>query len=236
MLRVNLIHLLIIMAFLNSRFLCFRVLKQLNKYEYKGRTVIRQLNTRIFMSTLVGGTRGVLHKRVKDALSGAFQGTDIEVSDSLVMPTQPQHGDYQTNIAMTLTKKLGMKPKEIADKIVNALKVDDLVSVVNITGPGFITMRLSDTYVQSQILEKAKDKTRLGIAKLETPQRVIVDFSSPNIAKEMHVVSNNMLKIFYSKSFLPNTITTNSFYDNTNTLFYTFIGPSSINYSWRFIK
>jgi arginyl-tRNA synthetase len=154
-------------------------------------------NTRLFMSTLVGGTRGALHERVKDALHGAFQGTDIEVSDTLVMPTQPQHGDYQTNIAMTLTKKLGMKPKEIADKIVAALKVDDLVSTVNITGPGFITMRLSDTYIQSQILEKAKDRTRLGITKIAAPQRVIVDFSSPNIAKEMHVVSDRLLLFIY---------------------------------------
>lgn len=179
------------MAFLNSRYLSFRVLKQLSFYEKQ-----RSVTSRLFMSTLVGGTRGALHKRVKEALEGAFQGTEIEVTDTLVMPTQPQHGDYQTNIAMTLTKKLGMKPKEIAEKIVSTLKVDDLVSVVNITGPGFITMRLSDNYLQSQILEKAKDKSRLGIAKLSSPQRVIVDFSSPNIAKEMHVVSVCLCSLF----------------------------------------
>jgi len=181
-------------------------------------------NTRLFMSTLVGGTRGALHERVKDALHGAFQGTDIEVSDTLlVMPTQPQHGDYQTNIAMTLTKKLGMKPKEIADKIVAALKVDDLVSTVNITGPGFITMRLSDTYIQSQILEKAKDRTRLGITKIAAPQRVIVDFSSPNIAKEMHVVSATILYRLLLIFVLITTI-------------FVSLGPSSIHHSRRFIE
>jgi arginyl-tRNA synthetase len=90
-----------------------------------------------------------------------------------------------------ITEKMTLE--EIADKIVAALKVDDLVSTVNITGPGFITMRLSDTYIQSQILEKAKDRTRLGITKIAAPQRVIVDFSSPNIAKEMHVVSATIL-------------------------------------------
>lgn len=183
MIRISLVFILI-MVFYNSKYICFQVKKLVTKPIHG-----RRLNAGLFMSTLVGGTRGALHKRVKQALDGAFQGTEIEVSDTLVMPTQPQHGDYQTNIAMTLTKKLGMKPKEIAEKIVSALKVDDLVSVVNITGPGFITMRLSDTYLQSQILQKAQDKSRLGIAKIASPQRVIVDFSSPNIAKEMHVVS-----------------------------------------------
>ena len=91
---------------------------------------------------------------------------------------------------MTLTKKLNMKPRAIAEKLSEALDVKDIVSIINITGPGFITMKLSETYVQNKLVDKLKDPTRLGINELKNAQRIIVDFSSPNIAKEMHVVIN----------------------------------------------
>lgn len=137
------------------------------------------------------GTRGSLHKRVEEALINAFGAGVVEITEPLVVPTQPVHGDYQSNVALTLVKKLGMKPRDIADKIAKSLQVDDMVSAVNITGPGFISMRLSESYVQQQLLNKLHDRVRLGVAPLLKPQRVIVDFSSPNIAKEMHVVSDN---------------------------------------------
>lgn len=136
-----------------------------------------------------GGTRGDLQNRVAKALDLAFGEGIVDSSTTLVVPTQPIHGDYQSNVAMSLTNKLKMKPRMIADKIVEALKVDDIVSTINITGPGFITMKLSDEYIQIQLAEKFNDQHRLGIKKLSNPQRIIVDFSSPNIAKEMHVVS-----------------------------------------------
>ncbi len=140
--------------------------------------------------TSFGGTRGDLQERVAIALDTAFGKNTVDSSDTLVVPTQPIHGDYQSNIAMALTKNLSMKPKVIAEKIVEALKVDDMVSLVNITGPGFITLKLSEDYVQRQLSHKLRDPNRLGVSRLKNPQRIIVDFSSPNIAKEMHVVSN----------------------------------------------
>jgi arginyl-tRNA synthetase len=130
---------------------------------------------------------------MEEALISAFGDDQIETNENLVLPTQPMYGDYQSNIALTLTKKLSMKPKDIAEKIVKQLKVDDIASI-NITGPGFITMKLTNRYVQSQLTHKLNNPKRLGISIVKKPQRIVVDFSSPNIAKEMHVVNN--LKIY----------------------------------------
>ena len=138
-------------------------------------------------SQQLGGARGILTERMEEALNTAFGENVVPITDNLVMPTQPVHGDYQCNIALTLTKKLSMKPKDIAEKIVKSMNVNDIVSFVNITGPGFISLKLSEQYVQSQLYSKLQDPNRLGITALKQPQRVIVDFSSPNIAKEMHV-------------------------------------------------
>ena len=143
-----------------------------------------------------GGTRGDLQNRVAEALNVAFGEGVVDSTTTLVVPTQPIHGDYQSNVAMTLTNKLKMKPRMIADKIVEALKVDDIVSIINITGPGFITMKLSDNYIQNKLAEKFGDQQRLGIKKLQNPQRIVVDFSSPNIAKEMHVVSKRFVVVY----------------------------------------
>jgi arginyl-tRNA synthetase len=122
------------------------------------------------------------------ALEKSFGSQIGDISEALVVPTQPIHGDYQSNVALTLTKKLKMKPKEIAEKIISALDIQDIVSVISITGPGFISMKLSENYIQSQIINKLYDKSRLNVSPLTNPQRIVVDFSSPNIAKEMHVV------------------------------------------------
>ena len=90
---------------------------------------------------------------------------------------------------MPLSKALKSKPRDIAEKLVEELKpaLGDMFEVPEIAGPGFLNLRFKPDYVGRRISLMLKDAERLSIPKVETPQNVIVDFSSPNIAKEMHV-------------------------------------------------
>ena len=100
-------------------------------------------------------------------------------------------GDYQTNIALSLSKSLGMKPQEIADKLTTALLEEEdlktIIKSVDVSGPGFVNMHLKDEYITSKLDAMAKSGSRMGISPTTSPKKIIVDFSSPNIAKEMHV-------------------------------------------------
>ena len=103
--------------------------------------------------------------------------------------TRSEFGDYQCNAALPLAKHLGLKPHEVANRLKEALSVDDILVKMDIAGPGFINMHLSDSYVNTRLSEMLTSpiQERLGIPEVETKQRIVVDFSSPNIAKEMHV-------------------------------------------------
>ena len=83
-------------------------------------------------------------------------------------------------------KKLGKPPRAIASTNIENLYIADICETPEIAGPGFINLKLKPAYLEAQISEIAAD-TRLGIEPVKTPQRVAIDFSSPNIAKEMHV-------------------------------------------------
>lgn len=131
-------------------------------------------------------TRQTLNDRLQTALVEAF-GPELEGTDPLLVPTNnPKFGDYQANVAMSLAKRLKNKPRAIAAAIVEHLSVDDLCEPVSIAGPGFINLKLKPDYLRTQLQLTYADE-RLGVPKAKPPQRVIVDFSSPNIAKEMHV-------------------------------------------------
>lgn len=107
--------------------------------------------------------------------------------DPLVRPTQdPKFGDYQSNVALGLAKKLGEKPRDVATKLVEALGENDMFERPDIAGPGFINFRLRPAYLAAQLGEIQAD-ARLGIPPVARPERAVVDFSSPNLAKEMHV-------------------------------------------------
>lgn len=126
-----------------------------------------------------------LQARFADALAVAF-GDDHRDADAILRPSNhPKFGDYQANCAMSLGKTLGLKPRDVAQKLVDALKIDDLCGKVEIAGPGFINLTLSDQFINSQLGSLAGDQ-RLGVS-LDEPRKVVVDYSSPNVAKEMHV-------------------------------------------------
>jgi arginyl-tRNA synthetase len=133
--------------------------------------------------------REFLEGEVTKALKRAFGDDVADAKPMVTAATKPEFGDYQCNAAMPLSKALKAKPRDIAEKLVEELKpaLGDMFEVPEIAGPGFLNLRFKPEYVGSRISMMLKDTGRLSIPKVEKPQNVIVDFSSPNIAKEMHV-------------------------------------------------
>ena len=120
------------------------------------------------------------------ALSDAF-GNEYAKTDPLLVPaSNPKFGDYQSNVALSLAKRLGQQPRKISEQIVQKLNVVDICETPQVAGAGFINLTLLPSYLETE-LKIAYIDLRLGIAGAKTPKRVVVDFSSPNIAKEMHV-------------------------------------------------
>ncbi len=127
-----------------------------------------------------------LKVRFSQALVAAL-GSELANADPLLVPaSNPKFGDYQSNAPLSLAKACGQPPRAIAEQILAQLDVSDLCDPPSIAGPGFINFQLKPSYLASQLQQMQAD-SRLGIAPVATPQRVVVDFSSPNIAKEMHV-------------------------------------------------
>lgn len=128
----------------------------------------------------------VLHHRLKQAIVHCF-GDDYQQVDPLLRSTpDPKFGDFQSNIAMSLAKRLGRNPREVATEIVAAAKLDDVCESPEIAGPGFINLRLLSAAIAQQLRRISVDE-RLGIPMRETAETVVVDYSGPNVAKEMHV-------------------------------------------------
>ncbi|HKQ68419.1 MAG TPA: arginine--tRNA ligase, partial [Polyangiaceae bacterium] len=94
--------------------------------------------------------------------------------------------DYQADVAMSLGKKLKRPPREIAETLVAKLDVTGICDGVEIAGPGFINLKLSDDFLSREATRTLGDE-RLGVAKASRPETVVVDYSAPNVAKEMHV-------------------------------------------------
>ncbi|MGH3566167.1 MAG: arginine--tRNA ligase [Pseudonocardia sp.] len=97
-----------------------------------------------------------------------------------------QRADFQSDGALSLAKRLGRNPREIAAAIVDASELDDLCSLVEIAGPGFINLTLRDEALARYVSQMSVDE-RLGVPVAEHPDRVVIDYSGPNAAKEMHV-------------------------------------------------
>ena len=126
-----------------------------------------------------------LKNSVSQALVVAF-GEEFGDRDPLVAPTNnPKFGDYQSNVALSLAKPLKQNPRAIAQSIIDQLQIEDMCDST-IAGAGFINFVLKSNYI-GKILRDIQPDARLGIKPTQNPQRVIVDYPSPNIAKEMHV-------------------------------------------------
>ncbi|MBL1211462.1 arginine--tRNA ligase [Geminocystis sp. GBBB08] len=120
------------------------------------------------------------------ALNQAF-GDNVSNIDPLVVPaSNPKFGDYQCNVALSLAKTLKQPPRSIAQTIINNVKLDDFCEPLAIAGAGFINIKIKPEYIAQQI-KLVYQEDHLGVTKVDESYPVIVDFSSPNIAKEMHV-------------------------------------------------
>lgn len=104
-----------------------------------------------------------------------------------VRPAQDaKFGDYQANCAMPLRKELGGNPRDIAQKIIDGLPTTELFDSVEIAGPGFINLRLSDAFIAQQVRDLLASDA-LGLEAPGKGRTMVIDFSSPNVAKPMHV-------------------------------------------------
>ena len=113
-------------------------------------------------------------------------GDPDELLDMIRPAQDPKFGDYQANCAMPLGKRLGRPPREIAREIADRVELDHLCETPEIAGPGFINLRLKDDWLVGRLADARRDD-RLGVARVDEPRRFVIDYSSPNVAKPMHV-------------------------------------------------
>ncbi|MFT4925271.1 MAG: arginyl-tRNA synthetase [Phenylobacterium sp.] len=128
--------------------------------------------------------RTILAQRATQAIIAA--GLPADTNPALTLSTRANFGDYQINAAMGAAKRLKTNPRELGQKLIDCLEVDDLATKVELAGPGFINIHLKPQWLASH-LDKAFDDAKLTVSEHAEPQTVVVDYSAPNLAKEMHV-------------------------------------------------
>lgn len=123
----------------------------------------------------------VLTERVQQALARAF-GPEHADADPLIRPSQ--FADFQANVAMSLAKRLRRSPREVAEAI--RAELSDFPGTIEVSGPGFLNITLADSFIESEARGMLADP-RLGVGTITPSQTVVIDYSAPNAAKEMHV-------------------------------------------------
>lgn len=127
--------------------------------------------------------QALLSEKVSQAMIAAGAPADCE--PQVRQSAKVQFGDYQANGMMAVAKKLGMAPRQLAEQVLTHLDLSGIASKVEIAGPGFINIFLEPAFLAEQV-QQALASDRLGVSK-PTRQTIVVDYSAPNVAKEMHV-------------------------------------------------
>src|SRR3954454_11494060 len=127
-------------------------------------------------------------ERLRAAFGAATpDGGDAEAFKAAVRPAgDPKFGDYQANGCMALGKALKRNPRELATQVAGKVDLEPLAGPPEVAGPGFLNVRLHDAWLASTLRDLLRDG-HLGLAPPEKPRTVVIDFSSPNVAKPMHV-------------------------------------------------
>lgn len=127
--------------------------------------------------------QALLSQKVSQAMIAAGAPADCE--PQVRQSAKVQFGDYQANGMMAVAKKLGMAPRQLAEQVLTHLDLSGIASKVEIAGPGFINIFLEPAFLAEQV-QQALASNRLGVSQ-PTRQTIVVDYSAPNVAKEMHV-------------------------------------------------
>lgn len=127
--------------------------------------------------------QALLSEKVSQAMIAAGAPADCE--PQVRQSAKVQFGDYQANGMMAVAKKLGMAPRQLAEQVLTHLDLSGIASKVEIAGPGFINIFLEPAFLAAQV-QQALASERLGVSQ-PTRQTIVVDYSAPNVAKEMHV-------------------------------------------------
>ena len=131
-------------------------------------------------------TIDILEEKISKAITDALQSE--HPYPAIVRPSaNSDFGDYQANGIMGAAKRNKLNPRELALNVVQRLDISDIAHEPEVAGPGFINIRLKEEYLCNSLLQIASDPDRLGVDKTDSPQTIVVDYSGPNIAKEMHV-------------------------------------------------
>jgi arginyl-tRNA synthetase len=125
----------------------------------------------------------VLRQRVLEAMRGAFGDAAAAIDPAI---HRSDHADYQADAALALARQVKRNPREVAQAIVERLPADDLIGEAVVSGPGFINLALHPQALAG-CLDRMLADARLGVPAVATPETVVVDYSAPNIAKEMHI-------------------------------------------------
>ncbi|APG18599.1 arginine--tRNA ligase [Kosakonia radicincitans DSM 16656] len=127
--------------------------------------------------------QALLSEKVSQAMIAAGAPADCE--PQVRQSAKVQFGDYQANGVMAVAKKLGMAPRQLAEQVLSHLSLDGIANKVEIAGPGFINIFLAPEFLAAEVNQALKSE-RLGVTQPQ-PQTIVIDYSAPNVAKEMHV-------------------------------------------------
>ncbi|MEC8557372.1 MAG: arginine--tRNA ligase [Planctomycetota bacterium] len=127
----------------------------------------------------------LLQERFSQALDGWVENPE-RYKQQVVEARDARHGDYQANLAMSLKNVLSKNPREIAEELVERVELDDICLQPEIAGPGFINLKLKDEFLAEQVAKLAVDP-RQTVSEATDSKTFVIDYSSPNVAKPMHV-------------------------------------------------